>query len=138
MQKKKSEVRFKLHFIGTKDLETGEFLNPNGKREIHEDMIFACVEKKYTDKALDYGLCRTQNIDSLWWSDCLIDNDIDPAIIKKWAKTDEGAQLLQEKIKLSEELQISYSPLFLLENVEIFGVTAQTTSDEILNLLNSK
>jgi len=36
---------------------------------------------------------------------------------------------------LSQELNLHYAPLFLMENVEIFGVSEETTADEIMGLI---
>lgn len=137
IQEKDAKVQLSLHFIGLQDVETGAFQNPNGIREIEEDKLYCCIEKHYPKKAWDYLSCRTKNIQSLWWGDCL-EEGMDAGLITECAKGEESNQLLKEKIKLSEELQIFYSPLFLLENAEIFGITLQTTKEEILNLLDVK
>ena len=134
-KEKKDTLKFSLQFIGRKNPETGELLNPAGLREIREDKLYACVDKYYPQAAWNYLTCRTKDIDSIWWDDCLVKNAVDPAKIKQCAQTEEGAKLLEDKIRLSEKLQVTYSGLFLLDNVEIFGASLQTTTQEILNMM---
>ncbi len=133
----KRKTRINIHFIGAKNPQTGEWISPGGKREIEEDIIAACVEKYYPKKFIDYLACRLLNIQSLWWEDCLTQNGINIKKIKKCARSKEGQKLLEKKVKLSQELNIQYGPLFLLNNIEIFGVTEQTNVDEIIGIIDT-
>lgn len=138
MEKKKDQINLSLHFVGSKNPETAQFFSPGGSREINENTIAACVEKYYPQKTWDYLSCRLGNIDSPWAQDCLERLSMAVKKIKDCAGGAEGSKLYEDKIRLSDELKISYSPLFLFENTEIFGITPQTTAQEIIRVIESK
>jgi len=138
IDKKKDKIKFQINLVGRYDPETNVFLIPGGRREVNEERIYACVEQSHPQKVWDYLFCRLADIDSLWWEDCLRENAIPPQEIKECARGPEADQLIKEKIKLAEELRISAAPLFLLDNVEIFGATERSTSDEIIGIIDSK
>ena len=138
IDEKKDKIRFQLNFVGAHDPETGELLSPGGKREINEEKMYACVEQGYPQKTWDYLFCRTGSIDSLWWEDCLVKNDIDASKIKECVNNNNTDKLLKEKNQLSDGLKISYSPVFLLDNIEIFSITDKTNVGEIVRLIESK
>ena len=96
------------------------------------------MNKYFPQRTWDYLLCRTQDIHSLFWQDCLVKNGITPAEIEKCARDDKNREFLSGKVKLAGELNIFYSSLFLLENVEIFGAGPETTVQEILSVIESK
>ncbi len=137
-EQKKDGIKFQLHLVGAQNPETQEFLSPEGLREINEDKIYACVDKYYPAMSWDYLSCRAGNINNPWINDCLNDKSIDVAKIKECSQGPESQALLKEKIKLAEELQIAYAPLFLLDNVEIFGATEQTTANEVIKVMELK
>ncbi len=135
---KKKEIQLRLHLVGRKDIESGEILSPRGIREIDEDKLYLCVENLYSEKTWDYLFCRTGQVDSLWWEDCVKKNDMDAEKVRQCARSEESAKWLEERIKLSKELNITYAPLFLLENIEIFGPSAQTMPQELIGIIESK
>ncbi|HOW34916.1 MAG TPA: hypothetical protein PL155_00670 [Candidatus Omnitrophota bacterium] len=138
MDQKKDKTKFTLRLVGAKNPETDEIVSPGGIRETIEDKIYACVDASYPEKSRDYLTCRTDNIDSLWWEDCLESNGMDVKKIKDCARGEEGTKLLAERIKFSEEMNISYGPLFLIDNVEIFGAGKETTAAQVLSILDAQ
>ena len=62
---------------------------------------------------------------------------MDAKKMKFCAGAPEGDTLFAEKVKLSEDLKITTAPIFLLNNLEIFGLPDKATDDEIKNLLES-
>ncbi|MDD3375494.1 MAG: hypothetical protein PHY73_07235 [Candidatus Omnitrophica bacterium] len=137
VKNKKNKIKLNLHFLGMKNSDTGVCIAPGGQREMEEEKIYACVDKYYPKKALDYLSCRLLKINSIWFDDCLVQNNIKADKIKKCAQSNEGQKLFEKMIQLSQDLKIRYAPVFLMDNVEIFGVTDQTTSEEIIKTIRS-
>ncbi len=135
---KTTKMKTRLQLVGLKNPETGELLSPGGPREINEDKAFACAKKYFPAQASGYLSCRLSDINNLWIEDCFTKNKINSQKIKACVGGEEGQKLFEEKIKLSNELKISYAPLFLLENIEIFGPTPKTSAQEIINLMEPK
>ncbi|MDP8264585.1 MAG: hypothetical protein P9M12_03780 [Candidatus Aceula lacicola] len=134
---KKSNIKLSFHFLGIKNSDTGVCVTPGGQREMEEEKVYACVDKYYPKKSFDYLSCRLLKINSIWIEDCLIQNGIKVNKIKKCAQSNEGQKLFEKMIQLSQELDIRYAPIFLMDNVEIFGVTDQTTPEEIMTAIQS-
>ena len=126
-----------IHLSALQDEATNEFMSAAGPREIDEDKIYACADKYYPNQSFDYLNCRVNDIQSLWWEKCIEQISLDSEKIKSCARGEESKNLLAEKIKLAQELKIIYGPLFLLENIEVFGITQQTTAEEIIRLLGA-
>lgn len=132
---KKDNVAVNIHFLGMEDLQTKKIVSPGEEREITEDTIYACVEKYYPEKALGYLTDRILNISNIWLEDYLGAQKFDVKKIKACAQSLEGQELFRNKIRLSQELNLRYAPLFLMENNEIFGVSEKTTAEEIIKLI---
>ncbi|MEW6170320.1 MAG: hypothetical protein AB1472_01995 [Candidatus Omnitrophota bacterium] len=123
-----------IHFLTLKD-KNGKLLAPKGLTEIEEDQRAACVAKYYPDKFFDYITCRAKNIDSSWWDDCAVPLGIDLQKIKSCAKSKEGLDLLEENSKLSQELNMTMANVILLDNQEIFGLTKETTKEDLKKII---
>ncbi len=134
---KSSNINLELHFLGIKNTESGTCVTPGGQREQEEEKIFACVDNYYPEKSFDYLSCRLLKINSIWFEDCLKQNNINVDKIKKCAQSKKGQKLFEKMIKMSQDLNVRYAPIFLMDNVEIFGVTDQTTSEEIIGIIQS-
>jgi len=138
MKQSKEKIKVNVQLVSKKDSESGEYFSPGGKREINEEILYACVTEYSPQKTWDYLSCRTQDIHSLFWQDCLEQSGIDTVEIEKCARANKNGELLSGKVKLAGELNIFYSSLFLLENVEIFGAGPETMTHEILSVIESK
>ena len=125
------KIDFKLHFLVFENKETGELVSKYGKTEVEEAKRALCIIEKYPDKTWDYLFCRIDNIESSWWDDCAKSAGIDVESIKECAKSQEAIDLIKNNIKLSKKLGVSYGPLFLLNNREIFGIGENTTVEEL-------
>lgn len=132
---KKHGVNVNVHFLGLQDVQSKKIISPGGEREINENKVFACVEKYYPQKALDYLADRLLEMGNVWIDDVLKTNGCDVKKVKACAQSSQGEKLYQQKVSLSQDLDIRYAPLFLMENTEIFGVTERTTASEILKTL---
>lgn len=130
LDKNGGRLKFQIHFVAWEDAKQG-FMADGGLREIEEDKIALCVMKHLPLKWRDYLLCRSNNMASSWWENCLGGNEKLLPTIKACAQGKEAEELLKENIGLTKQLDISYGPLFLLNNNEVFGVTAKTTVEEL-------
>jgi len=137
LEEMQGEIDFNLHFLVV-EKEDGEFYSRGGLPLIEEDKRCACIMRHYPDKWWDYILCRTDQIESSWWEDCISNENLNKELIKKCSQTDEGIKLLRDNIKLTEELKISYGPLLLLNNQEVFGITKETSTSELKRIVNPK
>ena len=126
-----AEFKPNLHFLVVE--KVGGFEAENGIFEIEECLRAGCVQKYYPEKFLDYLICRSKNINSSYWEDCL--STADSAKIKTCARGDEGIKLLQENISLGKELQISTGPSYLLNNYEIFSSRGVPGKEELRKII---
>ncbi len=139
IQKAKGEkIAVRVHFLGIEDMQTKEIISPGTEREANEEKVYACVEKYYPKQSWDYLMDRLMKTSDIWIEDVLVARKFDVKKIKGCAQGPEGQKLFKEKIRLSQELNIRYAPIFLMENTEIFGATEKTTADEVLTLMKSK
>jgi hypothetical protein len=135
---KKNGVNVSFHFLGIEDATTKKLISPGNVREASEEKACACVEKYYPKQSWDYLLERLTKADDIWVEDSLQALRMDVKKIKNCAKGPEGEKLLQEKVRLAKELDIRYAPLFLMGNVEIFGVNEKTTAQEVVQVIKGE
>ncbi len=116
-----------IHFLAIE--KNGRFEAAKGNMELEEDIRSVCV-KKYCPKSFySYISCRSKNINSSWWEDCL--NDCNTDKIKTCARSEEGSVLLRDNIKLNSELEIMFGPTYLLDNLEIFSTRGAPSKEEL-------
>ncbi|MDD2689609.1 MAG: hypothetical protein PHT41_05630 [Candidatus Omnitrophica bacterium] len=120
-----------LHFLAVE--QQGNFEAAKGRQEVEEYLRSVCVQKYYPEQFFDYLTCRSKNINSSWWEDCLA--KFDSERIRACAKGDEGRLLLRENISLNRELQVMFGPTYLVDNQEIFGSTGVPDREELKKLL---
>ncbi len=120
-----------IHFLGV--FKKGKFDAPKGNMEVEEDLRAVCVKKHYPEKFNAYIVCRSENILSSWWEDCLLGTDIQK--VKSCARSEEGASLLKENIRLNNELKIMFGPTYLLNNQEIFGSKGAPHKEELKKII---
>ena len=109
--------------------QADRFEAASGNLEVEEDLREVCVQKYYPEIFWDYMSCRTKNINSSWWDDCLGKFDTDK--IRSCARGTEGALLLRENISLNKELQIMFGPTYLLDNQEIFSIKGTPKKEDL-------
>jgi hypothetical protein len=125
------EFNPQLHFLAVEKLEG--FEAKNGPLEVEEYLRGVCVQKYYPAKFWDYLGCRSKNVDSSWWEDCL--PGVDTSKIKTCARGTQGANLLKENINLNKELQIMFGPVYLLNNHEIFSSRGVPDKEELRKII---
>lgn len=126
------DIDFHLHFLA-QEKEIEGFVSPGGIAEVEEYLRCLCIEKYDKGEFFDYLICRAKNINSSWWEDCAEGLNLER--IKKCAKTEEGKDLLRKNIRLTTELAIFQTPVLLLYNQEIFGITRDTSVEELKRII---
>jgi hypothetical protein len=126
------DIKPELHFLVTEN--SGKLETLRGTQETQEYLRAVCVKKYAPASFWDYISCRSRDINSSWWEDCL-PSGIDAGRIKACAKCEEGAALLKEDIQLNKDLGVMAGPTFLLKNTEIFGVRGAFPKEELKKLI---
>lgn len=114
-----------LHFLALE--QKNGFESAKGNIEVEEYLRAVCVQKYYPGEFWDYLICRSKNIDTSYWDDCLKGG---AEKIKACAVGPEGKSLLRDNISLNKEFQIMFGPTYLLDNQEIFGTQGVPTKDD--------
>jgi hypothetical protein len=120
-----------LHFLALE--QKGKFEAAAGEGELEECLRSVCVQKYYPDNFWNYLTCRSRNINSSWWEDCL--GSLDAERIRVCAKGDEGRALLRQNTALNKELDIMFGPIYLLDNQEIFSIQGEYTKEGLKKIL---
>lgn len=120
-----------IHFLVVK--QGDKFSALNGTPEIEENLRAVCVQKYYPDIFLRYLSCRSKDISSSWWDDCLEGSDIDK--IKVCARGDEGSFLLGENSRLNSEIKVVFGPTYLLDNKVIFSSEGVPAKDDLKKII---
>jgi hypothetical protein len=120
-----------VHFLATENQDVFDAVN--GVPEIEEDLRAVCVQKYYPKKFWDYLICRSSNIQSSYWEDCLGGENL--LKIKSCARNQEGKDLLRENISLNKQLQISTGPSYLLDNYEVFSSRSVPSKEELRKVI---
>jgi hypothetical protein len=108
-------MNFELNFIGQERNE--QLTSMHGQAEVDEDIRQLCAQKHYNKKYkfMDYVFCRNKDYRNADWESCAT-GGIQASVIKKCAEGEEGKQLLAESFKKANDLAISGSPSWLLNN----------------------
>ncbi len=125
------EFKPDIHLLATE--KGNNFDAFRGNAEIEEYLRAVCVQKYYPRYFFDYITCRSQNINSSWWEDCL--SKADAARIRSCARSQEGAGLLRENISLNKELGIMFGPTYIVDNQEIFSTQGVPDKEEFKKIL---
>jgi len=113
--KDKKLIDFEMNFIGQE--RNGELSSMHGPDEVEEDKRQLCAQKIYGKKYkyMDYVFCRNKDYRNNDWEACAKDG-ISAAAIKKCAEGEEGAAMLHDSFQKAQDLGISGSPAWLLNN----------------------
>ncbi len=126
------EFNPRIHFLVSQNQEA-KFDAKAGNLEVEECLRSACIDKYYPQVFWDYLACRTKNIYTSWWDDCL--TGIDKEKIKVCAQGKEGQSLLRENTVLNKELGVIVGPAYLIDNQEIFGSVNVPTKEEFNKII---
>jgi hypothetical protein len=123
-----------IHFLVTE--QQGEFWAVMGMSDLEESMRSVCVQKYYPGYFWQYISCRTKNLGTAWWDDCL--EKLDTKVIKNCARGQEAKILLRENTALNKELEIMNGPTYLLDNQEIFASVKVPSKEEFRKIILGK
>lgn len=126
------EFRPKVHFIAVKNEQNG-YDTPGGALELEENLRGVCVQKYYPGLFWNYMSCRSANMQTSWWDDCLPDSD--KGVIKTCAQGREGRELLDENIRLNEELGITSGPAYFVNNQQVFSTKGAPDKEQFRMIL---
>jgi len=106
-------IDFSVNYIA--DWKGGEFTSLHGIKEVEEDIRQLCAIKHYpTDyKYMDYIRCRGKSMNSPW-EKCSDEQRFNSDIIRECSEGEEGANLLRQSIKASNEAQAAVSPTIVI------------------------
>jgi len=125
------EFKPNLHFLAA---ESGAgFAAKGGVPEVEEYLRGVCAQKYYPQKFWDYLICRSKDITSAYWEDCL--GGAGPLKVKSCAQGPEGAKLLKQNINLNKELQISSGPVYLSDNQKIFSSRGVPAKEDLKRII---
>ena len=119
----RANMDFHIDFIGRN--VDGKLTSMHGETEVNENLRQICAQKYYPKKYkfMEYVLCRNKMYqenrgkepEGNEWEACA-KGQIKANVIKKCAEGSEGQELLAASYKLAEDLGISGSPNWLLNN----------------------
>lgn len=109
-------IDFHVQYIG-RVTDEGGLRSMHGSAEVEENLRQVCVQEHYgSDYAfMDYLDCRAQNYRLPDWEQC-VSPPLDAATIRRCAEGEEGRRLLRESFERAEQLEITGSPSWLLNN----------------------
>ena len=122
-----------MHFL-TSDKDA-DVVGKSNDYEKEEYSRAVCVQKYYPEKFWDYLICRSKQIKSAYWEDCLC--GVDSLRVKTCARGPEGVTLLSENTRLNQQLRISSGPSYLLNNQEIFASQGVPSQEELAKILKN-
>ena len=113
------QINFKLQFIAREKEEPSAqditpFVSLHGYPEVAENIRQLLIAQEYSDKYLDYILCRGKKVDKSW-EDCARKLGIDVAKIQALFDAPEAEQLFRENIQRAAALGIKASPTILVD-----------------------
>ncbi|MCK4883851.1 MAG: hypothetical protein KAS30_03215, partial [Candidatus Diapherotrites archaeon] len=117
MVKEMPDLEYNINFIAGSN-GNGTFSSLHGQPEVDENIRQLCIINKSPEKLLDYLACANtdyQNIGNLF-IECADQAGIDAFSIDECAKSDVGIQLLEENLLKAQELNITSSPTWLINN----------------------
>ncbi|MEK6727486.1 MAG: hypothetical protein AABY28_02275 [Candidatus Omnitrophota bacterium] len=125
------EFNPEVHFLAVQTQD--KFDTPHGNLEAEEDFRAVCVQEYHPEAFWDYISCRSKNINSSWWEDCL--GNFEAGKIKTCARSQEAAGLLNKNTGLNKELQVMFGPTYLLDNQEAFSSKGATAKEELRKII---
>jgi hypothetical protein len=136
--KDRKKMDFSIEYIG-KDVD-GKLNSMHGDTEVAEDLRQVCAQKYFAKsyQFMDYILCRNKAYqenrgkepEGTEWTACA-KGPIKADVIKKCSEGEEGKALLTASFKLAEDLGVTGSPGWLLNNkFEMRGRTADAIKTE--------
>ncbi|MBU2101957.1 MAG: hypothetical protein ABH865_07110 [Candidatus Omnitrophota bacterium] len=124
---RKNNIPVAIHFVVSKA--------PEAESLRSETKLALAIKKLYPTKFNEYLTQRLENIDNLYWVEILDNLGIDYKKVKELSRSRDADILMRENTKLAEELGVTDSNVFLINNQKIFKIF-KIDADELLKLLS--
>jgi len=136
IKEKPGTYNIEFHYLVAKD-EEGNFVSRRGISEIEENIRQLVVKKHFPEKYYDYIVERAKEVGSSYWEDAALAVGLDPASIKKLARSKEGESLLEAEYELVKELQIGGEFVFFVNNQEVIYLRNRGELERLLEKIVS-
>jgi hypothetical protein len=122
------DVNLSLHFIAS-ETSSGVFSSLHGDTEVAEDLRQVCIMKYYPQSLINYLSCITPSYPNFEqvWQNCSTQNNMDVNLIKTCSAGGEGAGLLRDNIKRSNDLNVQASPTIYLDSKPYTGSASESS-----------
>ncbi len=130
-------VNFRLRYLVQQD-QAGNLKTAYGPAELEEMRRQFIIRRDHADKFKPYLKLRSQNLDSSYWEQPLLDLGLEPYNIKKQAQSKAAEEMLIEEAQVLEGLEISPTPQFLINNRELIELQNRRQFKELLNRLQAR
>jgi len=117
VREKPDKFDFEIHYLAFRD-EEGKLVSRRGLSEIEENIRQLVVQNYFPEKYYDYISERAKKLGSSYWEDAALSVGLDPKKIKEIATSSEGEKLLNDDMKLADDLQLGGDIVFFLNNQE--------------------
>ena len=126
-----------IHYIAYEDAN-GSLTAPGKAAEIEEAKRQLIIKRYYGEKYHDYIKAKSHCLGSSYWEEALLEVGLNPAEIKRLAKSAEAENLLRADAELVQELDIPGDVVFMLDNREVIVVQSRMHLDALLQGLNDR
>ena len=131
----KPTMNLQIHYIAYEDTNNS-LIAQRGVAEIEEAKRQLIIKKYHDEKYCDYIKAKSRHLGSSYWEDALLEVGLNPAEIKRLAKSPEAENLLRADTKLVKELDIAGDVAFLLDNREVIVVQSRMQLEALLKGLS--
>jgi len=131
----RSTMNLRIHYIAHEEAN-GSLIAPGGIAEIEEAKRQLIIKKYHDEKYYNYIKAKSRRLGSSYWEDALLEVGLNPAEIKRLARSPKAEVLLRADAKLVEELGIVGDVAFLLDNREVIVVQSVMQLEALLKGLS--
>jgi hypothetical protein len=113
----------RVNFLAIRN-ESDELVAKGGQTEVEEFRRVASMDALYPHQVFNYLACRASQMQRGldWWGDCAVKSEIDTFKVKEHLSSESGQAAMDERVRLTNELEILTGPTFVVNNTEIFGI----------------
>lgn len=110
-----TQLDYEIHYIASENPD-GSIRSLHGQYEVDENVIQLCVEKESPAVHFDYLYCRSTNgVKGVYWKDCAEETGVNINAVEA-CFNNEGLDLLKEDIKEANDIGVTGSPTWLINN----------------------
>jgi glutaredoxin len=136
IEEKHPSINFVLRYLVKQD-KTGNLIFPQGLAESEEARRQVVISRDYTEKFGTYLRLRSEQLDSSYWEQPLLDLGLDPYKIKQQANSKPTEEILKRDASILQGLEITSVPTFLVNNQELIELHNKQQFKELLNQIQA-